>query len=84
MDFDETSCSPADLEKRKADVRNLLSSPRRLALFSNKRLGRCTAGEFEVELKPEYASGEKQIPNMPPRPLPPVKQKARGVLPCRR
>jgi hypothetical protein len=50
-------------------MRELLSPPRRMALFSNSRLGRCTAGEFDVELQPEYASGEKQIPNQPPRPL---------------
>jgi hypothetical protein len=39
-------------------------------------LGRCTAGEFDVELLPEYASGQRQIPNVPARPLAPDKQAA--------
>jgi hypothetical protein len=75
MRFDHSACEEGELSKRREDMRELLT-PRRRALFSNNRLGRCTAGEFDVELKPEFASGERQIPNMPPRPLPPEKQRA--------
>lgn len=75
MNFDDESCSDVELARRRGDLRSLLA-PRRLALFSNTRLGRCTAGEFDVELLPEYASGQRQIPNVPARPLAPDKQAA--------
>jgi hypothetical protein len=75
MRFDNAACDEDELRKRREDMRALLTSRRR-ALFSTERLGRCTAGEFDVQLRPEYESGEKHIPNMPPRPLPPEKQKA--------
>ena len=78
---ESVNASPEEVAKAKEQVKQMLNdSPYRRSHFSTQRLGRCTAGEFEVELLPEYRDGTKPPPAEAARPLPAAQQKAARAI----